>query len=86
MIVHLHSSVLVDALTGPRRSLPALERVVSRGHVIASSSLALYEWLRATLDAQSDRFSGPSRCGTVRGRLTAGRIIGPKAESRKPEA
>lgn len=46
MIVHLDTSVLVDALTGPRRSLPALERLVSRGHVIASSSLALYEWLR----------------------------------------
>jgi predicted nucleic acid-binding protein len=52
MIVHLDTSVLVDALTGPRRSLGALERVVSRGHVIASSSLALYEWLRGPRTAE----------------------------------
>ena len=47
MIVHLDTSVLVDALTGTRRSAGALERTVSRGHVIATSSLVLYEWLRA---------------------------------------
>ncbi|CAN5455598.1 hypothetical protein BH23ACI1_BH23ACI1_30420 [soil metagenome] len=46
MIVHLDTSVLVDALTGARRSFPPLERAVSRGHVIAISALALYEWVR----------------------------------------
>jgi len=46
MIVHLDTSVLVDALTGGRRSFAALERTVARGHVIATSALALYEWLR----------------------------------------
>jgi predicted nucleic acid-binding protein len=46
MIVHLDTSVLVDALTGPRRSAAALERTVGRGHVIAASALALYEWWR----------------------------------------
>lgn len=46
MIVHLDTSVLVDALTGPRRSSAALERTVARGHVIAISTLVLYEWLR----------------------------------------
>lgn len=46
VIVHLDTSVLVDVLTGPRRSMPQLERTVSRGHVIAISTLALYEWLR----------------------------------------
>lgn len=46
MIVHLDTSVLVDALTGPRRSLPLLERTVARGHVIAVSTLAFFEWLR----------------------------------------
>jgi len=46
MTVHLDTSVLVDALTGSRRSLAALERTVARGHAIAISSLALYEWLR----------------------------------------
>lgn len=46
MIVHLDTSVLVDALTGTRRSLPALERAVGRGHILAASALVLYEWLR----------------------------------------
>jgi predicted nucleic acid-binding protein len=46
MTVHLDTSVLVDALTGPRRSSAALERTVARGHVIAISALVLYEWLR----------------------------------------
>lgn len=46
MIVHLDTSVLVDALTGPRRSLPALRRTVATGHIVAISSLVLYEWLR----------------------------------------
>jgi predicted nucleic acid-binding protein len=46
LIVHLDTSVLVDALTGPRRSFAALERTVTDGHVIAISALALYEWFR----------------------------------------
>ena len=46
MKVHLDTSVVVDALTGPRRSHPALERTVAAGHVIAITTLALYEWLR----------------------------------------
>ena len=46
MTVYLDTSVLVDALTGPRRSVAALERAVSRGHVLAISALVLYEWLR----------------------------------------
>lgn len=46
MIVHLDTSVLVDALTGARRSLPALERAVGRGHILAMSTLVHYEWLR----------------------------------------
>ena len=57
MIVHLDTSVLIDALAGPRRSLPALERVIVRGHVPAVSTLVLYEWYRGPrtreeLDAQ----------------------------------
>jgi predicted nucleic acid-binding protein len=38
--------VLVDALTGPRRSAPALRRVLDRGERIAIATLVLYEWLR----------------------------------------
>jgi predicted nucleic acid-binding protein len=71
MTVHLDTSVLVDALTGTRRSLPGLERTVAAGHVITSSTLALYEWLRgprssvelddqeALLPAQDMRGFGP---------------------------
>lgn len=46
MTIHLDTSVLVDALTGTRRSFTALERVVSAGHVLGISALVLYEWQR----------------------------------------
>jgi len=46
MTIHLDTSVIVDALTGPRQSLAALERTVAAGHVLAASTLVLYEWLR----------------------------------------
>jgi predicted nucleic acid-binding protein len=46
MTVHLDTSVLVDALTGSRRSLPGLERTIASGHVLGCSTLVMYEWLR----------------------------------------
>lgn len=46
MTIHLDTSVLVDALTGSRRSLPRVERAVAAGHVLGLSTLALYEWRR----------------------------------------
>ena len=46
MTIHLDTSVLIDALTGRRRSLDRLERTVSSGHVIGLSTLVLYEWRR----------------------------------------
>jgi len=46
VIVHLDTSVLIDALTGTRRSLPALTALVTEGHRIAVSTIVLYEWLR----------------------------------------
>ena len=46
MIVHLDTSALIDALTGPRRALPQLTAIVEDGHRIAMSSLVLFEWLR----------------------------------------
>jgi predicted nucleic acid-binding protein len=45
-VIHLDTSVLVDALTGPRRSAPAIRRVVDRGERLGLSTLVLYEWLR----------------------------------------
>lgn len=46
MIVHLDTSALVDALTGPRRSLDALIGLTGDGHRLVFCSIVLYEWLR----------------------------------------
>jgi predicted nucleic acid-binding protein len=45
-VIHLDTSVLVDAMTGPRRSLPALRGIVADGIRLGVSSLVLYEWRR----------------------------------------
>lgn len=45
MIV-LDTSVLIDALSGPRRSAGALRRALEAGERILVPSLVLYEWLR----------------------------------------
>jgi predicted nucleic acid-binding protein len=45
-VIHLDTSLLVDALTGPRRSARTLRRVVEGGERITISTLVLYEWLR----------------------------------------
>jgi predicted nucleic acid-binding protein len=46
MIVHVDTSALVDALTGPRRSLDALITLTEQGHRLMLSTIVLYEWLR----------------------------------------
>jgi predicted nucleic acid-binding protein len=46
MTVHLDTSALVDALTGPRRSLDPLIALVDEGHRLSLSAIVLYEWLR----------------------------------------
>jgi predicted nucleic acid-binding protein len=63
MTVHLDTSALIDALTGPRRSLPVLIALAEEGHRLALSSIVLYEWLRgprtpAELAVQEDLFPG----------------------------
>jgi predicted nucleic acid-binding protein len=45
-MIHLDTCVLVDALTGPRRSAGALRALIERGERISFSALVLYEWLR----------------------------------------
>lgn len=45
-VVMLDTSVLVDSLTGPKHSGPALLRALEQGERIALSSLVIYEWLR----------------------------------------
>ena len=46
MTVHIDTSALVDALTGPRRSLETLIRLTDDGHRLALSTIVLCEWLR----------------------------------------
>jgi predicted nucleic acid-binding protein len=45
-VIHLDTSVLVDALTGPRRSAGELRRLIQAGERVGLSSAVLYEWLR----------------------------------------
>ena len=45
MLIHLDTSVLVDAFTGDRRSLPRLRAATAKGDVIGFSTIVLYEWL-----------------------------------------
>jgi len=45
-MIHLDTSVLIDALTANRRSLPELRRVVADSIRLGVSSLVLSEWRR----------------------------------------
>ena len=61
MIVHVDTSALIDALTGPRRSLDDLIRLVDEGHRLILSTIVLYEWwrgprTRAELAGQQELF------------------------------
>jgi predicted nucleic acid-binding protein len=59
--VHLDMSALVDALTGPRRSLDTLSELAEQGHRLTLSTIVLYEWFRGPrtrteLSAQEELF------------------------------
>jgi predicted nucleic acid-binding protein len=61
MTIHVDTSALVDALTGPRRSLDILIGLAEEGHRLSISAIVLYEWLRgprtrAELAVQEDLF------------------------------
>jgi predicted nucleic acid-binding protein len=45
-VIHLDTSILVDALTGPRRSGTGIRRAIERGERLEVSAIVLYEWLR----------------------------------------
>ena len=45
-MILLDTSVLIDALTGGRRSAPALRRAIESGERVALTTLVLYEWQR----------------------------------------
>jgi len=45
-MILLDTSVLIDSLTGPRRSAAALRDAIQQGERILVPALVLYEWLR----------------------------------------
>ncbi|MBI4635213.1 MAG: type II toxin-antitoxin system VapC family toxin [Candidatus Rokubacteria bacterium] len=45
-MIHLDTSILIDALSGPKRSANQLRRAIDRGERVVLTTLALYEWLR----------------------------------------
>ena len=45
-MILLDTSVLIDALTGSKRSGPAMRAVLAEGERILIPALVLYEWLR----------------------------------------
>lgn len=45
-MILLDTSIMVDALTGRRRSASALGGAIGRGERLGLSTLVLYEWLR----------------------------------------
>jgi predicted nucleic acid-binding protein len=45
-MILLDTSVLIDALTGPRRSARALRGAIADGERLVLASIVLYEWLR----------------------------------------
>ena len=64
-MILLDTSVLIDALTGPRRSAPGLRRAIERGERVLLPALVLYEWLRGPrraeeIDAQQALFPAES--------------------------
>jgi len=45
-MILIDTSALIDALTGPRRSLPRLRQLIQEGEKIRLTTLALFEWQR----------------------------------------
>jgi predicted nucleic acid-binding protein len=45
-VIHLDTSLLVEALCGRRRAAPLLRRAVEDSERVGISALVLYEWLR----------------------------------------
>ncbi len=60
----MDTSVLVDCLTGQRRSLPMLRRAFEDGQRLAICTIVLFEWLRGSRSPEelaSQEFFFPSK-------------------------
>lgn len=67
MIVHLDTSVVVEAFAGSRPGFPRLTDIVRAGHRLTMCTLAMYEWLRGPrtadeLDVQQAIIPAESLC------------------------
>jgi predicted nucleic acid-binding protein len=51
-MIHLDTSALIAALTGPRPAAPALRSWISDGERLGVSTLVLYEWWRGPRSPQ----------------------------------
>ncbi len=74
-MILIDTSVLVDALTGPKRSAASLRLAIERGDRLLLPSLVLYEWLRgprthSEIEAQEALF--PSKSAIPFGTAEAG--------------
>lgn len=47
-VIHLDTSALLEALTGPKRQAARLRALIDQGERITFSTLVLYEWLRGS--------------------------------------
>ncbi len=47
-MILLDTAVLIDSLTGPRRSARALRRAIAGGARVVLGTIVLYEWLRGS--------------------------------------
>jgi len=64
-LILMDTSVLVDSLSGPKRSAPKLRSAIERGERLLLPSIVLYEWLRgprmeAEVEAQEVLFPSKS--------------------------
>ncbi len=67
-MILLDTSVLIDALSGPRRSATALRGSLEAGERIVLATLVLYEWrrgprIREEIQAQEALFPGSAALG-----------------------
>jgi predicted nucleic acid-binding protein len=66
-MIHLDTSALIAALSGPRSHAPVLRRFISDGERLGVSAIVLYEWWRGPrtgeeLDAQEALLPARTAC------------------------
>lgn len=86
-MIHLDTSVLVDTLTGPRRSAPRLRTAFEQGERIQVSTLVLYEWLRGprhTAELKDQEALFPQESAIAFGAAEASRAARLYAQVKRP--